>query len=257
MKLFEIVAHRGVHHSLPENSLAAFEQAVNLGADAIEFDVRLSADHVPFVYHYYYLDDFSTLSGPIFQHTAAELISAHLVTANGQTQTDERIPRLIDVLDRFAGRIGLEIEIKGPEPETAPLLAGILAGYQPHWDSFEITSYEPLLLHEIKRLCPGLAVDLLFPRPEPWMKADVTAYAALQRARQVGVRAVHLHPSQLTESVVKTIQSRGIAVHSWDINKLEALQKTWELGISRIDSDQPEQALEFRKKVRYEPTNFS
>lgn len=257
MRPFEIVAHRGVHHSLPENSLAAFEQAVNLGADAIEFDVRLNADRIPFVYHYYYLDDFSTLSGPIFQRTAAELDSARLVTANGHTLTDEHIPRLVDVLDHFAGRISLEIEIKGPEPESASVIAEVLEDYRWYWDSFETTSYEPLLLQELRRRCPGLAADLLFPRPEPWMKADVTAYTALQRARQVGARAVHLHPSQLTESVVKTIQSSSIVIHSWDVNTPEALQKTWELGISRIDTDQPEQALDFRRKVRYEPKSIS
>ena len=49
MKEFEIVAHRGVHDEFPENTLPAFERAIELGADAVELDVRLTADGVPVV----------------------------------------------------------------------------------------------------------------------------------------------------------------------------------------------------------------
>jgi glycerophosphoryl diester phosphodiesterase len=56
MSRFEIVAHRGVTTNAPENTLAAFEDAVSLKVDAIEIDVRLTSDGVPIVYHYIYLD---------------------------------------------------------------------------------------------------------------------------------------------------------------------------------------------------------
>ena len=55
MEHFEIVAHRGYHIKFPENSIASYESAITLGADAIELDVRLTADRIPIVYHYYYL----------------------------------------------------------------------------------------------------------------------------------------------------------------------------------------------------------
>lgn len=69
MSYFEIVAHRGVPTELPENTLPSFERAVELGADVIELDVRLTRDRVPIVYHYFYLDEATTGAGPVFQFT--------------------------------------------------------------------------------------------------------------------------------------------------------------------------------------------
>ena len=51
MPHFEVVAHRGVSTEAPENTIPAFQRAIDLGADAIEFDVRLTRDRVPIIYH--------------------------------------------------------------------------------------------------------------------------------------------------------------------------------------------------------------
>ena len=50
---FEIVAQRGIPTESPENTIPAFQKAIDLGADAVEFDVRLTSDNVPIVYHYF------------------------------------------------------------------------------------------------------------------------------------------------------------------------------------------------------------
>jgi glycerophosphoryl diester phosphodiesterase len=61
MHTFEIVAHRGVATQYPENTIPAFLRAIELGADAVELDVRLTKDKIPVVYHYYYLDKIGSL----------------------------------------------------------------------------------------------------------------------------------------------------------------------------------------------------
>src|SRR6266542_213286 len=75
----EIVAHRGIHDSLPENSLAAFEAAIELGSDVVEFDVRLTRDRVPVVIHSLEcaiaLDG---LNGYLFEHDLSELRAVRL-----------------------------------------------------------------------------------------------------------------------------------------------------------------------------------
>jgi glycerophosphoryl diester phosphodiesterase len=200
MKPFELVAHRGVPDIHPENTIPAFERAIELGADSIELDVRLSSDHIPMVYHYFYLDVIASASGTIFDYTCEQLRN---VPINGKNETDKyQIPTLMEVLEIIGGRIGLEIEIKGPEPESAIIVANALSDYKRIWETIEVTSYEPSLLRDFHLECPNIAIDFIFPRSEPWMKLDVVAYAAIQRAKLAGARAVHLHPTQFTSKVV-------------------------------------------------------
>ena len=106
--MFEIVAHRGVAEQAPENTLPAFRDAKKLGADAVVLDVRLTADKVPVVFHYFYLDGLTSLTGAICQYTWNELHQAKLFQ-NGMPATDISIPTLEKVLDGVSNQIGLEI----------------------------------------------------------------------------------------------------------------------------------------------------
>lgn len=74
--MFEIVAHRGCPDTAPENTIPAFLRAVEFGADAVELDVRLTSDGVMVVYHYFYLDKITDLTGPIFTRTWQEIRQA-------------------------------------------------------------------------------------------------------------------------------------------------------------------------------------
>ena len=245
MNNFEIVAHRGVTDEAPENTLLAFERAIELGADAVELDVRLTADRIPVVFHYYYLENATPIAGPIFSCKYAELKQLQV---RGRSTTG-KIPTLPEVLDAIGGQIGLEVEIKGPEPESAVIVAGILQEHKRLWQTIEITSYEPALLLEIRKQCPGLATDLLFSRSQPWMKLDVVAYQALHQARLAQARAVHLHPTQLSQDVVARIKQNGIKVHAWDVNDEKSLQIIAELDVPRICTDNFQQAFDFRKRL--------
>jgi glycerophosphoryl diester phosphodiesterase len=244
--LFEIVAHRGCPDSAPENTIPAFLRAVDLGADAVELDVRLTSDGAVVVYHYFYLDKITDLTGPIFTRNWDEIRQARFQDPGG---SEARIPLLEQVLDVLAGRIGLEIEIKGPESESVEAVASVLLNHPQAWDSLEITSYDPMLLNRFQGLISGVPTDLLIPRSEPWMRQDVVAYTALQRGRMAGARAVHLHPSQLDKETVGLIRSTDMEVHAWDVNDFCSLELVRELGIPRLDTDALRQALDFREGI--------
>ena len=250
MPYFEIVAHRGVPTEAPENTIPSFERAIDLGADAVELDVRLTRDQVPVVYHYFYLDEATPLSGPIFDYSLAQLQGVEVLGAGGSVVEGCRIRTLREVLETLGGRIDLEIEVKGPEPESSAIIESVLLDYKHIWETIEITSSEPALLLDIGKRCPGLATDLLFPRYEDWMGLDVVAYAAAHRARLAGARAVHLHPTQLTPEVVSTVRSNGVEVHAWDVNDEASLNTVVGLGIPRICTDELQQALDFRRRAQ-------
>lgn len=249
MRPFKIVAHRGAPTTdAPENTRAAFQRALALGADAVELDVRLTRDHVPVVYHYFYLDEVTTGSGPIFQHTAQQIQEIRVVGAD-RLSAGHAIPTLEEVLRDFGGRLRLDIELKGPEPEAAEIVGNILGGFRKLWDRIEVTSFEPSLLREVRRACPGIATALLFPRSEDWMHLDVVAYAALNRARLAEAQVVHLHPTQLTADVVAQVRAGAVEIHAWQVNDPQALQLAADFEVPSICTDQVEQAVAFRLAV--------
>jgi glycerophosphoryl diester phosphodiesterase len=245
----EIVAHRGAPEGVPENTLAAFQRALELGADAVEFDVRLSRDQVPVVFHNYYLDETTDGSGPVFEHTLAQLKDVRLTGSEGESRENCGIPTLRQVLEAFAGHLGLEIEIKGPEPESSEIVARELEPFKNLWNTMEATSYEPALLLHLGQRCPGLATDLIQRPTEAWMKLDVVTYVAVHTARLAGARGVHLHPTQLSSEVVRGVRAAGLEVHSGFANDAHALRKIQQLGIPKFDTDNLRQALEFREAL--------
>jgi glycerophosphoryl diester phosphodiesterase len=251
MTHIDIVAHRGVTLEAPENTIAAFQRAVELGADAVELDVRLTADKIPVVYHYYYLHENTSATGAIFNFTLAQLRDVRVFCMNNPAANEGRISTLEEILAMFSGKIGFEIEIKGPEPESPEIIGVVLNRYKSFWDTFEITSYQPALLLDIQRVCPGITVDLLFPRSESWMNLDVVQYQALHLARLARARAVHLHPSQLSSEVVQAVRSGGIEIHAWDVNDESSLEIVAEYSIPRICTDDFNQALAFRDKISH------
>lgn len=227
--------------------MAAFHAALELGSDAIELDVRLSRDGVPMVHHNWYIDENATLPAPICSLTALQLRSEKVTDPRAEMTRRHPIPTLEDVLNEFAEKLWLEIEVKGPEPEAAPRVASALKNFPRAWSSVEVTSFHPTLLTAIRELCPGVATAFLFPLSEPWMRLDVVAYSALHGARLSKADAVHLSPNQLSDEVVATIRSGGVEVHAHAVNDQAALELAARLGVPWICSDAPEQALAFRR----------
>ncbi len=246
-----VIAHRGVAGEAPENTIPAFERAIEVGADAVELDVRLTSDGVPVVFHYFYLDGFTTGQGPLHRHTLESLRRVSAVVSGRPEHY--AIPTLREVLEAIAGRIDLEIELKGPEPEVAEASGEVLSDFQEHWPSMELTSFEPVLLRAIKERCLSVPVDLLTHKSESWMKGDYIAYVGLHRARLAGARAVHLHPTQLSVEVVDAVRAGGIDVHSWDVNDLDAFELMLELEIPRFTTDHAAEILRWREGSTHEP----
>ncbi len=108
-----IIAHRGFHTAVPENTLAAFEAAVTLGANGIETDVRISRDGLPVLIH-----DRVIASG----QAVADLTHAEIEQALGH-----KVPILDEALEYFPG-ILWNIEIK--TTQALPLVIGVLRKYQ-------------------------------------------------------------------------------------------------------------------------------
>ncbi len=115
-----IMAHRGDAVHAPENSFAAFDLALDAGADIIETDLWLTGDDVLVCHHDRTLDRTTDRDGAIPEMTLAQVKEARVVGSycqayNPARYPDERIPTLTELLDRVPAQVGLALELKDPQ----------------------------------------------------------------------------------------------------------------------------------------------
>jgi glycerophosphoryl diester phosphodiesterase len=237
----DIFAHRGVHDTAPENTIPAFERAVSLGADGIEFDVRLTADRVPVVFHDASLERLTSSSGGIGRLSLPQIKAARFAASGGK---EAAIPALREVLETFTGRIAMQIELKGTDPGVSILAGEVLQDFRSAWDDMEIISFEPALLSALPAGCRGLKTGLLCPEYAFWMRWNAGMEWMLRRAGRVGARAVHLHASQLSAKTAAAINRRGFETHVWDVNGQKKCSDALAWSIASICTEEVRTAAE-------------
>jgi glycerophosphoryl diester phosphodiesterase len=204
----QVIAHRGEHTNAPENSMLAFQAAVDIDAFGIEFDVRLTADQIPVIFHHMHFSN-RDLSGFIADYTYADLKRIELNCP--VTHQTYHIPSLRDVLSAFADKLYLEIHVQSYGPEVVPQMTEILKDYTDAWPRMEIISYEAAILLGFQKACCGIATDFLF-RPERWMTPEIALRLMAEKGRLANARAVHLFVEQITPESSSVIEYNGMEV---------------------------------------------
>jgi len=148
------IAHRGLHDdSVPENSLAAFEAAIEAGYP-IEIDVQLTKDKIPVVYH----DDFLLrLTGLKKRVTKAMFKAVRTLKIDG---SDEDVPTFKEVLEFVDGRVPLLIEIKRNKGSRG-IERIILETLKDYKGEFAIQSFNPIALRKVRKIDPSIYCGLL------------------------------------------------------------------------------------------------
>jgi glycerophosphoryl diester phosphodiesterase len=107
-----VAAHRAAHDGVPENSLAAIEQAIALGVDIIEIDVRTTLDGVPVILHDQHVDRTTTGQGDVETLSWAEVRALRLIGAEGDSLSEEHPPSLEAALGLAKDRILIDLDMK-------------------------------------------------------------------------------------------------------------------------------------------------
>jgi glycerophosphoryl diester phosphodiesterase len=243
----QIIAQRFATDHLPENSLDAFQRALELGAYGVQLHVHLTRDLIPMVHYGVFLADVGLPERPIYDCTADELKSLTLRTSEGLIAGDHHIHRLYDVLGTLGRKGHFELELRTPQPEGVGIVCDLLRDFRYLWDTLVVTSPEPLILRAMQQECPDLKTHLIFPRHEAWIENGALAHYAIQRARLANVQTLHLHASQLSAEVVEALAGQQVQVQAWDANRLFEVELVHELGLQRFSTQQLKTALQYRK----------
>ncbi len=144
-----LIAHRGLHTedgTIPENSLLAFQQALQMGY-AIELDVNVLKDGTVVSFHDIHLKRLCGDDRMLSELTFSDIKSLKLLSS------DERIPTLDDVLNMVDGRVPLLIELK-PHGDVVKLCAHVMKSLQHYQGTYAIFSFHPRVVYWFKRHHP-------------------------------------------------------------------------------------------------------
>jgi len=245
-----VVGHRGNRAHAPENTLEAFDQAVALGADAIEFDVRLSADGVPVVMHDPTIDRTTDGTGEVERLSLAELravdAGARFAGVGGTPSSYAgqgiRIPTLDEVLVRYP-TLPLIIELKVAEVSlpVRALLRSHAAASRVIIDSFRDAALRPFAGTEFA--CgPGPAgVKRLYARSALPGGPPRVPFRAMCLPRRHGLLPLPV------SRFARMVRGCGVPVHVWTVNEPTVARRLWMGGVAGIITDDPALMLAVRR----------
>lgn len=224
-----VMAHRGYSAAAPENTLPAFQLAIDHGCERAELDVQMTKDGIVMVTHDANLRRCAGRNENIYDLTYDEVRRLDAGRWFGQKYTGTRVPTLEEVLDQCKGRIQLNIEIKPnaatPELEAETVRIIYEKGFE---HDCVITSQSYDTLCKVKELAPEIQTGYI-------LALGVGSYYDLPAADFFSVESTFITPG-----MVQQIHLRGKTISAWTVNRQEDASDLLSLGVDDIITDKPE-----------------
>jgi glycerophosphoryl diester phosphodiesterase len=229
-----VIAHRGASLLAPENTMAAFNLAVEVGAHAIELDAKLSRDGEVVVMHDSTLDRTTDGTGTVRSHNVMELRTLDAGSHFGESFTDERIPILADVFDSLAGKILINVELTNyatlldclPEKVISQI---VHRGIE---NDVLISSFNPVARIMSKLIAPEIQIGLLVRGSTPLF---------INRMMRSWIMYDCYHPpwDRVSQDVIDQERENGHRIHVWTVNSPEEMLRLVKIGVNGVITDDP------------------
>jgi len=249
-----VFAHRGGSGLAPENTIAAFDNGLALGADGLELDVHLSRDGVPVVHHDASLDRTTDLRGAIAARDAAELGRADAAYAFRQGAAYPfrgrgwGVPRLSDVLSRYRDvPIIIELKVNAKEMAEAAVreVRAAAASDRVCFGAFGLT-----VLRAVRRLAPDIATsaareEVRFALYRSWCRWPVArvGYSGFQVPEVAGRTRI------VTPRFVADAHRADLGVQVWTVDTADGAKRLLEWGVDALITDRPDLVVPIVKSL--------
>lgn len=236
-----IYGHRGARGEAPENTLAGFRRAIDVGVTRVELDLRLSRDGELVVIHDENVSRTTGARGLVEHLSVAELM--HLDARQGGPDWPEPqpVPTMVRVLEEFPELEHLQLEVKPvAAPERARMVERLVALFR----DFDlrhratVTSFDRELLLALRDSAPQVPIGLVSDRgrPEP-----------LELARALGARLLVLHWKLCVEKRLRAAHTLGMQVSAWTVNDEVRVRQLYQLGVDSVVTDYPTRIAAFMR----------
>lgn len=224
-----VTAHRGYSAAAPENTLPAFQLAIDQGCERAELDVQMTKDGVVMVTHDTNMRRCTGRNQNIYDMTYDEVRKLDAGRWFGKKYAGTKVPTLEEVLDLCKGKIELNIEVK-PNAATPELEAETLRiirekGFE---NDCVITSQSYATLCKVKELAPEIPTGYI-------LALGVGSYYDLPAADFFSVESTFI-----TSGMVQQVHLRGKTVSAWTVNREEDASDLLSLGVDDVITDKPE-----------------
>lgn len=227
----EIISHRAIAGGAPENSLAALQESISLGADYAEIDVQLTADGIAVVLHDADLMRVAGHPGRIHQMSFAELQQLQLHSDNDYPDQLLVIPTLSEYLESAKGEIGLMIELKyyGFREDLAEETIRLIREYEME-EQVLLMSLSVDAVQQVENLSPDIP------------KGYLSAVAAGDLSR-IPMDFLAVNQQNVTTQMIREYSTRNQPVYAWTVNSTGNMVELLEKRVSGLITDEPELAI--------------
>lgn len=235
-----VFAHRGASAHAPENTLAAFQLAAELGAPAIELDAKLSVDGEVVVIHDQTVDRTTNGTGVVHQLPLAALREFDAGGKFDQKYQGEKIPTLTEVFEAVGHRLFINIEITNyASPfDDLPTKVAELVNQHGLQDQVLFSSFFSLSLRHAHRIAPQVPIGLLiFPGFKGRLANFLFGWLASSQA-------IHPEASDVSLQLIHHAHRYGRRVHAYTVNDPQVMHRLFAWDIDGIFTDDPSLALQ-------------
>lgn len=229
-----IFAHRGASAHAPENTLAAFELAVKLGAPAIEFDVKLTSDRQVVILHDQTLNRTTSGSGAVTKQPLAALRELDAGSWKSAEYRGEKIPTLDEVFEAVGKKLLINVELTNYATPFDGLVHEVAKLVKKHrlQERVIFSSFFPTNLVIARQLLPSVPRgQLMLEGNSGWWQRAAASLMALD--------AEHPFSEDVTANSVKRAHSKGRRIHVWTVNDPTEMRRLRSLGVDGIFTDDP------------------
>ncbi|MGB9682531.1 MAG: glycerophosphodiester phosphodiesterase [bacterium] len=237
-----ILGHRGAPKVAPQNTLSSFKMALEMGADGVELDVRLTKDRKFVIIHDPMVDNVTNGKGYVGDYTLVELKRLDAGSWFSKEFQNERIPTLEEALDILRSFKIVNIEIKN-DPIPCEGIEEIFLEFIFNTEIRNrviVSSFDHSLLLRLKRLDDSINTGVLYScKPE---NPNLLA---------IDVKANSLHPfwPSIGEDTVRDAHNVGLKIFPWTVDEESYMRILLEWNVDGIITNSPELALKVRSEI--------
>jgi len=232
---FLVIAHRGASSYAPENTIASFDLALQMGASHLELDVHLTYDDHLVVIHDDTVDRTTNGTGPVADQTLTALQTLDAGAWFGEAFAGVHIPTLADVLTRYQGRAHLHIELKGHTTHLPQRTVDLVRthGMAQH---VTFTSFQHTHLQTMRSYAPEL--------PTGWLVGEISE-AVIAQAHALGCAQLCPRAPLVTPETVQRLHAEGFIVRAWGVAHEALMHQVVEAGADGMTVNFPDKLLAY------------